>query len=124
MARRSTTKARIRTGEGMSAESAVPLQVLQGLPKGKLFSEGSVSSKDAELLNKTVFAPFTGDGLGLAGTAEGGSSTERDLLLMEHLPTVRYLARRIHERLPQQVELDDRVSAGIVGLMGAFSKFA
>jgi RNA polymerase sigma factor for flagellar operon FliA len=36
---------------------------------------------------------------------------------------VRYLARRIHERLPQHVELDDLVSAGIVGLIDAFSKF-
>jgi RNA polymerase sigma factor FliA len=107
----------------MSAESAVPLQVLQGLPKGKLFSEDSVSSKDVELANKTVFAPFTGEGLGLTGTVAAGSSTERDLLLMEHLPTVRYLARRIHERLPQHVELDDLVSAGVVGLIDAFSKF-
>jgi len=36
---------------------------------------------------------------------------------------VRYLARRIHERLPQHVELDDLISAGIVGLIDAFSKF-
>jgi len=48
---------------------------------------------------------------------------DRDQLLMEHLPTVRYLARRIHERLPQHVELDDLISAGIVGLIDAFSKF-
>jgi len=51
------------------------------------------------------------------------SAAERDRLLMEHLPTVRYLARRIHERLPQHVELDDLVSAGVVGLIDAFSKF-
>lgn len=48
---------------------------------------------------------------------------ERDMLLMEHLPTVRYIARRIHERLPQHVDLDDLVSAGVVGLIDAFSKF-
>jgi RNA polymerase sigma factor for flagellar operon FliA len=48
---------------------------------------------------------------------------ERDRLLLEHLPTVRYLARRIHERLPQHVELDDLVSAGVVGLIDAFNKF-
>jgi RNA polymerase sigma factor for flagellar operon FliA len=48
---------------------------------------------------------------------------ERDRLLLEHLPMVRYLARRIHERLPQHVELDDLVSAGVVGLIDAFSKF-
>ena len=34
---------------------------------------------------------------------------ERDRLLVEHLPTVRYVARRIHERLPQHVELDDLI---------------
>jgi RNA polymerase sigma factor for flagellar operon FliA len=51
------------------------------------------------------------------------TAAERDRMLIEHLPTVRYLARRIHERLPQHVELDDLVSAGVVGLIDAFSKF-
>jgi RNA polymerase sigma factor for flagellar operon FliA len=36
---------------------------------------------------------------------------------------VRFLARRIHERLPQHVDIEDLVSAGVVGLMDAFSKF-
>jgi RNA polymerase sigma factor for flagellar operon FliA len=44
-------------------------------------------------------------------------------LLLEHLPIVRFLARRIHERLPQHVDIEDLVSAGVVGLMDAFSKF-
>ncbi len=43
--------------------------------------------------------------------------------MIEHLPIVRYLARRIHERLPQHVEMDDLVSAGVVGLMDALRKF-
>ena len=51
------------------------------------------------------------------------SASEREQLLVEHLPTVRFLARRIHERLPQHVELDDLISAGMVGLIDAFSKF-
>ena len=42
---------------------------------------------------------------------------------MEHLPIVRFLARRIHERLPQHVDIEDLVSAGVVGLMDAFTKF-
>lgn len=54
---------------------------------------------------------------------ENECAPERDRLLLEHLPTVRYLARRIHERLPQHVELDDLISAGVVGLIDAFSKF-
>jgi RNA polymerase sigma factor for flagellar operon FliA len=48
---------------------------------------------------------------------------ERDRLLLEHLTSVRYIAHRIHERLPQHVELDDLISAGIVGLIDAFNKF-
>jgi RNA polymerase sigma factor for flagellar operon FliA len=60
---------------------------------------------------------------GGVGASEGNAAPEREQLLMEHLPTVRYLARRIHERLPQHVELDDLISAGVVGLIDAFSKF-
>jgi RNA polymerase sigma factor for flagellar operon FliA len=48
---------------------------------------------------------------------------ERDQLLLEHLSSVRYIAHRIHERLPQHVELDDLISAGVVGLIDAFNKF-
>ncbi len=48
---------------------------------------------------------------------------EQERVLLEHLPIVRFLARRIHERLPQHVEIEDLVSAGVVGLMDAFSKF-
>ncbi len=44
-------------------------------------------------------------------------------LLREHLPMVRFLALRIRERLPQQVEMEDLISAGIVGLMDALQKF-
>ena len=44
-------------------------------------------------------------------------------MLREHLPMVRFLALRIRERLPQQVEMEDLISAGIVGLMDALQKF-
>jgi RNA polymerase sigma factor FliA len=107
----------------MSTGSSIPVHVLQRLPKGELFNESQTSLDDTELAKAAVFAPFTGGDLGATAKAEGDSATERDLLLMEHLPTVRYLARRIHERLPQHVELDDLVSAGVVGLIDAFSKF-
>jgi RNA polymerase sigma factor for flagellar operon FliA len=52
-----------------------------------------------------------------------GFNGEQERVLLEHLPIVRFLARRIHERLPQHVDIEDLVSAGVVGLMDAFSKF-
>src|SRR5215813_3536196 len=48
---------------------------------------------------------------------------ERERILMEQLPQVRYLARRIHERLPRHVPLEDLVHAGVVGLIDALNKF-
>jgi len=48
---------------------------------------------------------------------------ESEQLLMEQLPQVKYLARRIHERLPQHVPFEDLVHAGIVGLMDAVRKY-
>jgi len=59
--------------------------------------------------------------LGAAGTQVLTPEQEKGLL--EHMPIVRFLARRIHERLPQHVEIEDLVSAGVVGLMDAFAKF-
>ncbi|HEV2324902.1 MAG TPA: FliA/WhiG family RNA polymerase sigma factor [Terracidiphilus sp.] len=50
-------------------------------------------------------------------------SGEQERVLLEHLPMVRFLARRIHDRLPQYVDIEDLVSAGVVGLMDAFQKF-
>ena len=55
--------------------------------------------------------------------AAGALTTEQERVLLEHLPIVRFLARRIHERLPQHVDIEDLVSAGVVGLMDAFAKF-
>jgi RNA polymerase sigma factor for flagellar operon FliA len=43
--------------------------------------------------------------------------------MLEHMPAVRWMARRIHERLPQHVDMEDLVSAGTVGLLDAFRKF-
>jgi len=51
------------------------------------------------------------------------SEAERDRLLTEQLPQVRYIARRIHERLPRHVPFEDLVHAGVLGLIDALHKF-
>jgi RNA polymerase sigma factor for flagellar operon FliA len=58
-----------------------------------------------------------------AAREDGALTDEQERVLLEHLPIVRFLARRIHERLPQHVEIEDLVSAGVVGLLDAFAKF-
>jgi len=51
------------------------------------------------------------------------SDEERERMMLEHMPAVRWMARRIHERLPQHVDMEDLVSAGTLGLLDAFRKF-
>jgi len=48
---------------------------------------------------------------------------DSEQVLLQQLPQVKYIARRIHERLPQHVPFDDLLHAGIVGLIDAMHKF-
>jgi len=48
---------------------------------------------------------------------------DRNELVMQELSQVYYIASRIRERLPQHVELDDLVNAGVVGLLEASRTF-
>ncbi len=50
-------------------------------------------------------------------------SADQEHLLLEQLPQVRYIARRIHDRLPSHIQLDDLVQAGIMGLIEALHKY-
>ncbi|MBN2023128.1 MAG: FliA/WhiG family RNA polymerase sigma factor [Pirellulales bacterium] len=47
----------------------------------------------------------------------------RNLLVEAYMPLVRYHGERVWSRLPQGVELDDLVSAGVFGLMDAIDAF-
>src|ERR1700757_2632644 len=53
----------------------------------------------------------------------GRDPAERERLLGENLAEVRYIARRIHDRLPPHVPFDDLVHAGILGLIDAIDKY-
>jgi len=47
----------------------------------------------------------------------------RNILVERYLPLVRYNGERIWSRLPEGVELDDLISAGVFGLMDAIDSF-
>ncbi len=51
------------------------------------------------------------------------AAEDRERLILEHLPQVRLIARRIHERLPESVNLDDLISTGTLGLIAAIDRF-
>jgi RNA polymerase sigma factor for flagellar operon FliA len=55
----------------------------------------------------------------LAYRASGDCMEERNDLVMRELPQVYYVAARIRERLPKNVDMEDLVQAGVIGLIDA-----
>jgi RNA polymerase sigma factor for flagellar operon FliA len=53
----------------------------------------------------------------------GSAAVSSDELVMQELSQVYYIAARIRERLPQHVDLEDLVSAGVIGLLEASRSF-
>jgi RNA polymerase sigma factor for flagellar operon FliA len=51
------------------------------------------------------------------------ATDERERLILENLPNVRWIAIRIHEKLSGSVALDDLISAGVIGLINAVDSF-
>jgi RNA polymerase sigma factor for flagellar operon FliA len=54
---------------------------------------------------------------------ESISDDERERLILQHLPQVRLIARRIQERLPENISLEDLISTGVIGLIAAIDHF-
>jgi RNA polymerase sigma factor for flagellar operon FliA len=51
------------------------------------------------------------------------SQEEKDNLILEYAPVVKMIANKIASRLPPSIQLDDLISAGILGLMDALEKW-
>jgi RNA polymerase sigma factor FliA len=91
-------------------------QVVSRRPNGSLASPQKTSSAESEPPGDP-FAKVLASGQGDLLTAE------QERVMLEHLPIVRFIARRIHERLPQHVPIEDLYSAGVLGLLHAFGRF-
>ncbi len=71
----------------------------------------------------TALAPDDVQQLWLAFKADPTNQDYRNRLVEQYLPLVKYNGERIWARLPEGVELDDLVSAGVFGLMDAIDAF-
>lgn len=57
------------------------------------------------------------------GTLKRGASFSRDELITEHLPYVKRIVQRIAVHLPANVETDDLLNAGVIGLIQAAERY-
>ena len=47
----------------------------------------------------------------------------KDEIIIEYAPLIKYIAQKIAARLPANIELDDLISCGVIGLMDAIDKY-
>jgi RNA polymerase sigma factor for flagellar operon FliA len=80
----------------------------------------AVSAKDALLGKNPGYKPQNHQPAAPLGDH---LASQQEQVVVEHLPLVRFIARRVHERLPRHVPIDELYSAGIIGLLDAFGKF-
>jgi len=50
-------------------------------------------------------------------------NSSRDQLILEYAPLIKYISQKIAARLPANIELDDLMSSGVIGLMDAIDKY-
>lgn len=51
------------------------------------------------------------------------TADQKDKLIMEYAPLIKFIAQKIAVRLPSHIELDDLISSGVIGLMDAIEKY-
>jgi RNA polymerase sigma factor for flagellar operon FliA len=74
-------------------------------------SKNASAAKASDLLRKYKAEPAK-------VTAE-----QKDKLIMEYAPLIKFIAQKIAVRLPSHIELDDLISSGVIGLMDAIEKY-
>ena len=74
-------------------------------------------------LDETQPNSCTGRPLPLAKQDGIADHAQRERLVLENMTMVRFIARSIYARLPQHIEFEELISAGIIGLLDAIDKF-
>lgn len=96
-------------GEAIEAVQAVQ-EVVQEERKLQAELEKEIV-RDAVTTNKLVAGDFS------------PTNTKREQLIVEYAALIKFIAQKIAARLPSNIELDDLMSAGVIGLMDAIEKY-
>lgn len=54
---------------------------------------------------------------------QGIDKKQRDILITDYAPLIRFIAHRVAARLPSNIDINDLISAGVIGLMDAIDKY-
>lgn len=109
------------SGEAIRAVEAAPaaLRPWAALAAAKAYGKGLPLPLSAASAPAVLQASATESG----EAPEPFDRDNREQIIKDYVPLVKFVAHRISSRLPSHVELDDLIHSGILGLMDAIEKF-
>lgn len=114
------------------SDAAVERRASQGL------EDGVDNGIEQDLDDDIDIEALVGAGPGAASPAKSAQDTApekvsakelkpplgtREQIITEYAPLIKYVAQKIASRLPANIELDDLISSGVIGLMDAIEKY-
>jgi len=93
--------------------------------KAKAKTATSSAKKGTKAPGKKGAKPKTAavKGVEAYSKSNGNDIDQRNDLILEYLPLVKFIANRIAGRLPNHIEVEDLINSGIIGLIDALKKF-
>jgi RNA polymerase sigma factor for flagellar operon FliA len=109
------------SGEALRAVERAPaaLRPWAALAAAKAYGAAPASAPSNVPPPRPVAAPVDESG----EPPEPFDRENREQIIKDYVPLVKFVAHRIASRLPSHVELDDLINSGILGLMDAIEKF-
>jgi RNA polymerase sigma factor for flagellar operon FliA len=101
-----------------------PVDPLQAAVAEKIAAEEA--AREEEALQKEIaeeLAREAGETAQLVKEDFSPTNSTRERLVLEYAPLIKYIAQKIAARLPANIELDDLISSGVIGLMDAIEKY-
>lgn len=99
--------------EDQEEASEVQLQVHENDLDENDMEAASEEAPKKEKLSRNNLKLSTGDQL----------PEDREEIIVMYAPLIKYIAQKIAARLPSNIELDDLISSGVIGLMDAIDKY-
>ncbi|MBP1773713.1 MAG: polymerase, sigma 28 subunit, FliA/WhiG subfamily [Holophagaceae bacterium] len=113
------------TGEALRAVAAAPaaLRPWAALAAAKAYGQATPPAAPPVPANQVPAAASQAAPAEAAEAPEPFDRNNREQIIKDYVPLVKFVAHRVASRLPSHVELDDLINSGILGLMDAIEKF-
>jgi RNA polymerase sigma factor for flagellar operon FliA len=113
------------SGEALRAVAAAPaaLRPWAALAAAKAYGQATPPAAVPASASQVPAATSQAPPAEAAEAPEPFDRNNREQIIKDYVPLVKFVAHRVASRLPSHVELDDLINSGILGLMDAIEKF-